>query len=134
MRDPGLAKAIEKAGGVNALARALGISSAAVAEWRRLPPRRVAAVAALTGLPPELLRPDTHARPGPPGLAETQAPFAAEARELGLDPEAIAAKAVQDAIRAEKARRWQEENSEAIEAWNAWTEANGLPLAKYRMF
>lgn len=68
------------------------------------------------------------------GFAETQAPFAAEARALGLDPESIAAKAVSDAIRAEKARRWQEENREAIEAHSRYVEEHGLPLAKYRMF
>jgi post-segregation antitoxin (ccd killing protein) len=69
-----------------------------------------------------------------PGLAETQAPFAAEAQALGLDAAAIAARAVQDAIRAEKARRWLAENEDAIEAWNRWTESNELPLAEYRMF
>lgn len=68
------------------------------------------------------------------GFAETQVPIADEARTLGLDPDAIAAKAVQDAIRAEKERRWIEENREAIEAQNAWVERHGLPLAKYRMF
>ena len=30
-------------------------------------------------------------------------------------------------------RRWQEENREAIEQWNAWTEEHGLLLAKYRL-
>lgn len=70
----------------------------------------------------------------PPGLAEAQAPFAAEAQALGLDAAAIAARAVQEAIRAEKARRWLEENQDAIEAWNRWTESNELPLAEYRMF
>lgn len=69
-----------------------------------------------------------------PGIAETQAPFAAEAQSLGLDAAAIAAKAVQDAIRAEKSRRWLAENQDAIEAWNRWTESNELPLAEYRMF
>ncbi|MEI6162350.1 MAG: type II toxin-antitoxin system CcdA family antitoxin [Roseococcus sp.] len=66
--------------------------------------------------------------------AEAQAPFAAEAQSLGLDAAAIAAKAVQEAIRAEKARRWLAENEDAIEAWNRWTESNELPLAEYRMF
>jgi post-segregation antitoxin (ccd killing protein) len=69
-----------------------------------------------------------------PGLAEAQAPFAAEAQSLGLDAAAIAARAVQEAIRAEKARRWLAENQDAIEAWNRWTESNELPLAEYRMF
>jgi post-segregation antitoxin (ccd killing protein) len=68
------------------------------------------------------------------GLTEIQPPFAAEAQSLGLDAAAIAAKAVQEAIRTEKARRWLAENAEAIEAWNRWTESNELPLAEYRMF
>ncbi|WP_206030313.1 type II toxin-antitoxin system CcdA family antitoxin [Roseomonas sp. AR75] len=76
----------------------------------------------------------TPAGPAPSqGLAESQAPFA-EARALGLDPDAVAVRAIQDAIRAEKARRWQEENREALEAQNAWIEKHGLPLAKYRIF
>jgi antitoxin CcdA len=74
------------------------------------------------------------AAPAPAGLAEAQAPFAAEAEALGLDAAAIAARAVQEAIRAEKARRWLAENSEAIEAHNRWVEEHGLPLAEYRMF
>ena len=68
------------------------------------------------------------------GLAETQAPFITEARSLGLDAAAIAAKAVKEAISAEKGRRWLEENREAIEAHNRWVEEHGLPLAEYRMF
>lgn len=68
------------------------------------------------------------------GFAETQAPFATEARALGLDPDAIAQKAVRDAIKAEKERRWLEENREAIAAHNEWVEKHGVPLAKYRMF
>ncbi len=134
MRDPGLTLAIERAGGVNALARALGISSAAVAEWRRVPPRRVAAVAAATGLAPERLRPDTHGASSPRGFAESQAPFVAEARALGLDPDAIAAKALAAAVQAEKERRWQEENRGSYESQNAWIAKHGLPLAKFRMF
>ncbi|MDB5413800.1 MAG: Post-segregation antitoxin (ccd killing mechanism protein) encoded by the plasmid [Rubritepida sp.] len=129
MRDPVLSRAIEMAGGVNALARKLGITSASVAQWRSVPPARVGEVARVTGLQPSELRPDLRL-----GFAEAQAPFAAEAQALGLNAAAIAAQAVQDAIRAEKARRWLEENREAIDAWNRWTEENGLPLAEYRMF
>lgn len=29
---------------------------------------------------------------------------------------------------------WIEENREAIESWNAWTEKHGLPLERYRAF
>lgn len=69
-----------------------------------------------------------------PGLAEQQAPFMEEAAALGLDATAIAARALAQAIQAEKARRWLEANREATTAWNRWTESNELPLAEYRMF
>ena len=69
-----------------------------------------------------------------PKRAEKQPPEFQEARALGLDPDAIAATALKDAIRAEKARRWLEENREAIEAHNRWVEENELPLARFRMF
>ena len=132
MRDMALSRAIEAAGGVNALARQLGITSASVAQWRSVPLARVTEVARITGFAPADLRPDLHA--AVPGFAEAQTPFAAEAHSLGLDAAAIAAKAVREAISAEKGRRWLEENREAIEAHNRWVEENGLPLAEYRMF
>lgn len=76
------------------------------------------------------------------GFAETQAPLGeaadadlvAEARSLGVDVAAVCEAALTEAIRAERKRRWQEENREAIEAWNRWTEENELPLARWRMF
>ena len=69
-----------------------------------------------------------------PGFAAARSPFAAEARALGLDPDAIAARALKDAVTAEKARRWLEENREAVVAHNEWIEKHGVPLAKHRMF
>lgn len=140
----GVERAIAAAGGVQALADAMGVSHVSVIGWRSrgaIPPARVAAVAQVTGLSPAELRPDLFAT-RLAGFAEAQAPFAdprpaslvAEATALGLDADAIAEKALREAIRAEKARRWQEENREAIEAWNRWTEENPLPLAEYRMF
>ncbi|WP_245216732.1 Cro/CI family transcriptional regulator [Neoroseomonas nitratireducens] len=113
MKDPGLERALVAAGGVAALARALGITKGAVSQWRRVPADRIGAVARLTGIAPHDLDP---ALP-PPGLAEAQAPL--------IDD---------DAARADKARRWLEENREAIEAHHRWVEQHGLPLAKYRMF
>lgn len=50
--------AILAAGGVNALARQIGISSAAVAVWRTVPAARLAKVAEVTGIPASKLRPD----------------------------------------------------------------------------
>jgi len=134
MRDAHLQEAIRIGGGVSRLAQALGLDVSTVSGWRRIPASHVAAITRLTGVEPHHLRPDVF----PPdlwgGLAETQAPFSGEAAALGLDAAAIAAKAVAQAIQAEKSRRWLAENREAVEAWNRWTECNELPLAEYRMF
>lgn len=58
MRDTGLEKAIEAAGGVRALARSLGISQPAISAWKRIPSDRVLAVEAATGVARADLRPD----------------------------------------------------------------------------
>jgi len=58
----------------------------------------------------------------------------AEARELELDVSRIVEEAISDAVRAEKNRRWKEENREALESSNEWVRENALPLAKYRPF
>lgn len=138
MRDVVLQRALEAAGGVSRLAAFLALHPSTVSGWRRIPGGYVLAISKLTGIAPKELRPDLRSElftpERNPGLAETQAPFAAEAEALGLDAAAIAAQAVQEAIRAEKARRWLAENADAIEAWNRWTESNELPLAEYRMF
>jgi antitoxin CcdA len=39
-----------------------------------------------------------------------------------------------DGVRQEKTRRWQEENAAGFDAWNAYVERNGVPLAEYRQF
>ncbi len=60
MRDQGLEKAIEAAGGVRALARVLGISQPAISSWRRIPADRVVAVEQATSIPRVELRPDLY--------------------------------------------------------------------------
>lgn len=121
--EESLAGILERGGGMNALARALGITSAAVAGWKRVPAGRVAEVARITGLPASRIRPDLA------GFSENQTVFG-EARALGLDPEQVLA----EAVRAEKTRRWQAENAAAIAAKSEWLEKHGLPLEKYRQF
>lgn len=67
MRDPGLQAAIEAAGGVAALARALGIAQPSVSGWTKVPAERVIAIEELTGVSRDRLRPDlypTSARTG----------------------------------------------------------------------
>lgn len=58
MKDEGLTRAIEAAGGVGALARGLGISQPSVSGWSRVPADRVLAVEALTKVPRNVLRAD----------------------------------------------------------------------------
>jgi len=58
----------------------------------------------------------------------------AEAKELELNVSRIAEEAISDAVRAERNRRWKEENREALESWNEWVREHGLPLEKHRLF
>jgi len=57
-----------------------------------------------------------------------------EATALGIEVSGDSETAIEAAISAEKTRRWQEENREAIASWNDYVRRNGLPLAKYRLF
>ncbi len=62
----GLDRAIAAAGGVRALARALGVVPSAVSNWKRLdgvPAERVPQVARVTRISPHELRPDLFERP-----------------------------------------------------------------------
>lgn len=61
MRDPILAEAFERRGAVTRVAKALGITTAAVSTWKRVPKKRVDAVAAVLGLEAAQLRPDLYA-------------------------------------------------------------------------
>jgi TorA maturation chaperone TorD len=63
MRDTALQSVIDKAGGIAALARALGIAQPSVSGWSRVPADRVLAIEQLTGLRREILRPDLYAEP-----------------------------------------------------------------------
>ena len=57
-----------------------------------------------------------------------------EAKELGVNISLASAWGLEQAVKEARAKRWLEENIEALESSNAWVEANGLPLAKYRLF
>jgi len=63
MRDTGLCKAIETAGGVAQLARKVGIAQPSVSNWTRIPAERVVAVEAATGIARRHLRPDLYSEP-----------------------------------------------------------------------
>ena len=51
MRDDGLDRAIDAAGGIAHLARKIGISQPSVSNWNRVPVERVIAVETATGVP-----------------------------------------------------------------------------------
>lgn len=61
MREDGLQRAIDAAGGVSALAQALGIAQPSASGWTRVPADRVAAIEGATGVLREELRPDLFA-------------------------------------------------------------------------
>jgi TorA maturation chaperone TorD len=58
MRDAGLNRAIDAAGGVAELPRRIGIAQPSVSNWNRVPAQRVIAVEAATNVSREELRPD----------------------------------------------------------------------------
>ncbi|MDX8493747.1 type II toxin-antitoxin system CcdA family antitoxin [Mesorhizobium sp. VK22B] len=57
-----------------------------------------------------------------------------DAKALGINISRASESGIATAVAAEKTRRWQEENREAIDSWNDYVRRNGLPLAKYRLF
>jgi pyruvate kinase len=69
MRDPALEDILARRGAVTRIAAALNISTAAVSQWKRIPPDRLADVARLFNLPPERLAPPgAKPAPAPEGL------------------------------------------------------------------
>lgn len=58
--DDALKLAIKAAGGPVSLSRRIGITSQAIAQWRKCPPLRVLDVEKATGVPRTLLRPDIY--------------------------------------------------------------------------
>jgi hypothetical protein len=59
-RDPGKEAVLEVCGGLKPLADALGISSAAVSKWKKIPRGRVVEIERLTGVPRYVQLPDLH--------------------------------------------------------------------------
>ena len=57
-----------------------------------------------------------------------------EAKALGVNISLASARGLEQAVKDARGKRWLEENRAALEAANAWVEANGLPLEKYRLF
>jgi TorA maturation chaperone TorD len=63
VRDAGLDRAIDAAGGIAQLARKIGIAQPSVSNWNRVPAQRVIAVEAATGVSRKQLRPDLYSEP-----------------------------------------------------------------------
>jgi TorA maturation chaperone TorD len=83
VRDDGLDRAIDAAGGIAQLARKIGISQPSVSNWTRVPAQRVVAVETATGVSRNELRPDLYGEQG--NSAEHVDPIdAARAREYAL--------------------------------------------------
>lgn len=57
-----------------------------------------------------------------------------EARSLGVNLSQAAEAGLRRAVAEAKAQAWQHENAAALASSNAWAEAHGLPLEKYRQF
>lgn len=57
-----------------------------------------------------------------------------EARGLGVNLSRAAEAGLREAVRAAKAEAWRRENRAALDSANEWAEANGLPLARHRLF
>ena len=62
-----------------------------------------------------------------PALAE-------EAAQYGIDVTETARRAVEDAVKAERIRRWSAENREAVDSWNKLVEREGLWSDDLRAF
>jgi DNA-binding transcriptional regulator YdaS (Cro superfamily) len=56
-------QALARIGGQRELAKQLGITAAAISQWRRVPVTRVNDVERILGIPRERLRPDIFGRP-----------------------------------------------------------------------
>ena len=57
-----------------------------------------------------------------------------EAKALGINVSRASEEGLAREVKAERERRFKEENAEAFEAWNRFVEKNGLPLERFRQF
>lgn len=72
--------------------------------------------------------------PQRPTNVSLDAALVAEAKELGVSISQASNRGLEAAVKQARGERWLEENMAALESSNAWVEANGLPLEKYRLF
>ncbi len=72
--------------------------------------------------------------PKRPTNVSLSADLVAEAKRLGLNISQICEESLNREVRKALGEEWKRENREAMESWNIWVDANGLPLAEYRQF
>ncbi len=58
----------------------------------------------------------------------------AEAKSRGISVSRACERGLAEEIAEARAAEWLDENREAIESWNSYVEAHGLPLARFRQF
>ncbi|SFK72889.1 pyruvate kinase [Falsiroseomonas stagni DSM 19981] len=110
MRDPALEALLTQRGAVTRIATALGISTAAVSQWKRVPDDRVAEVARALGVPPTTVRsdvpevlPETPRREGFPRIMATRIPLRRRRRTkiiATLGPASSSAEVIERLFRA----------------------------------
>lgn len=57
-----------------------------------------------------------------------------EARELGVNISKASVAGLEIAVAKARREQWLEENKAALESWNDYLDANGLPLSGLRQF
>lgn len=57
-----------------------------------------------------------------------------EAKGLGINVSRSAEAGIAEAVKLHKQEKWLKENASALASSNAYVEANGLPLARHRLF
>jgi post-segregation antitoxin (ccd killing protein) len=65
---------------------------------------------------------------GPQAQLSLPSSLLAQAQELGVDAARAAADGIRRAVINAQARQYAEENREAVDAWNAYVTATGLPF------
>ena len=82
-----------------------------------------------------MLPSDKSARPGKRAVnLSLNAKVLDTARELGMNVSATVDALLAEAVHKRYWERWNHENKEAIEHYNARIESEGLPLVRYRSF
>lgn len=61
-------------------------------------------------------------------------PLLQEARQLKINLSQACERGLAAEVSKVKAEKWLQENQAAIDAWNAYVDEHGLPLAEYRQF